>query len=429
MARNLVNRLWQSFLQLNLYKKSSSDTQTIEKELFSTRVYISSLAIVILIIAIASTFAVQTINKIEYSPSHTKFSQLISKYPNTLHCPCSNIGIAYDTFVNTHVNFHQICSSAFIQQTWIDMVFANYNTSSLSSDDFRLTLSFFWQLIAGFCVMSNRTWVDTVTSFNASHIFSPVAIAEDVVRTQVKTTLNNQINSAQRIFAHNLLSIRRQISGNQIASALTTNFYLRYPPEKIDRRGFPGPKMSPRTFNNCSCLNIEGCPHPATFNDNLNYLITIPGMTADCLIIDGTLVSTFECYYDRACLSILHQSFPIVIEPLSNTSNKHFMVNSTVEMILNELMIDEMTNEIRFDLFYSQCNPTYCSYSYTHRFDILFIVTTIMGIFGGVSFVLKLIAPFIVTMILRWKHRNVPNNNTSRATQTGQNKCKREFIF
>ncbi len=64
------------------------------------------------------------------------------------------------------------------------------------------------------------------------------------------------------------------------------------------------------------------------------------------------------------------------------------MENSTVEMILNQIMIDEITSDIQFDLFYSQCNPAYCSYSYTHRFDALFIITTIIGIFGGLSFVL-----------------------------------------
>ena len=386
MARRLINRLWQSFIQLNLYKKSVSTPETIQKELMATRLYVCSLSIVLLITIIISAFLIRTTNNIEYSPSHTRFSQLLSKYPNTLHCPCSAIGIPYHTFVTIHVQFHQVCSSIFIQQTWIDIIYSQYNTSSLSSDDFRLTLSFFWQLIRGFCLISGRTWDDTLTGFETSHLFSPVAMAEDVLYSQVNTILQNQINLAQTKLIHTLLSIRRSTSGNQFVSALATNNYLRYPPQDSDFE--ISPKMSPRTFNNCSCLSVEGCPHSAIIHDSHGHLMMIPGMINDCLIIDGTLASTLECYYKQACLSFLHPSLSVSIQPLSNISNKHFQMNSTIEMLLNEFMIDELINNTRFDFYYAHCKPAYCSYSYEHRFDVLFIITTIIGIYGGLSFVL-----------------------------------------
>ncbi|CAF1463847.1 unnamed protein product [Rotaria sordida] len=369
-------------------------------------------------IAIFSACIVRTVEKIEYVPSHIKFSQLVRNYPSTLHCPCSKFGITYDTFVTIQVNFHQVCSSQFIQQTWIDSIFNQQNMLSLSSDDFRRTLSFFWQVIAGFCMMSNRTWIDTVTSFDASRILSPRAIAEEVVRNQVQADLNNYIILAQATFARSLLAIRRTTSANQIISALATNFYLHYLPTDLDSS--ESPKMSPRIFNNCSCLNIAGCPHPATFNDNYNHIVTIPGLIDDCLIIDGTLSSTLECYYNQTCLSLLHPSLTIDVEPLINTRNKYFMVNSTVQMLLDKIMIDEMISDIRFDLYYSQCNPAYCSYSYTRRLDVLFIITTIIGIFGGLSFALRFISPFIAAIVLRWKNRRVFEDNVEHVMPTQQ---------
>jgi hypothetical protein len=427
MPRNLVHRLWQSFLQLNLYAKPSSDAQTTPKERYATRLYISSLAIVIFIIIIASVSIARTVYKTEYSPSHTRFSQLASEYPDTIYCPCSTIGIVYDTFVTTYAHFHQVCSSQFVQQTWIDMIFAEQNSLSLSTDDFRTTLSFFWQVIAAFCNVSNRTWTAIETDFSTSYTFSPVAVAEQVVRTQTQATLNNTIYSAQTKLSRNLLAIRRIMSGNQIVSALATNYYLRYPPGNLSSSS--PPQMSPRIYDNCSCFHSQGCPHPAIFNDTHGNSNTIPGMIADCLIMDGTLASTLECYYNQSCLSLLHQSLPIGIQPLSNTLNKYFMINSTVEMLLNEIMIDEITNDIRFDLFYSQCNPTYCSYSYAHRFDALFIITTIIGIFGGLSFALRLIAPFITAIILRWKNRGISTNNGSDGAVVRQRKRKLDFSF
>jgi hypothetical protein len=105
------------------------------------------------------------------------------------------------------------------------------------------------------------------------------------------------------------------------------------------------------------------------------------------------------------------------------------MINSTVEMLLNKIMIDNITNDINFDLFYSQCNPTYCSYSYAHRFDAWFIITTNIGIFGGLSFVLKMIAPFIATVILKWKNRNTSKNSMPHVNVPQPRRCKLQFTF
>jgi hypothetical protein len=275
--------------------------------------------------------------------------------------------------------------------------------------------------------MSNKTWVDILVNFKASYTFRPVAIAEEVVRSQVQATLNSRIDAAQVALLRDLRFFERIVSGNEMVSALATNFYLRYSPPKTAAQN--SPRMSPRIFDNCSCLNVEGCPHPATFNDSYGHSISMPGIIADCLIVDGALASTLECYYSQTCLSLLHPLLPLDIKPLSNDLNKHFTVNTTIQKLLNELMIDEMTSEIRFDLLYSQCNPTYCAYSYTHRFDILFVITTIIGIIGALSFVLKLIAPYIATIILRWRSRGALNNNMSLVTPPLRIKCKLNFIF
>lgn len=425
IARNLVNHLWRSFLELNLYKQWSSDANTIRKEHFATRLYICSLALIIVVIGTTAALVSRTISKTEYSPPHTRFSTLASKYPGTIYCPCSSIGIAFNTFVSTHVRFHQVCSSPFVQQAWIEKVFAEQSNASFSIDDYRATLSFFWQGIAGLCNISQATWTDAVAGFNASHTFHPLAVAERFVRAKVQAALNNAIYTARMTLSHHLLAVQRTLSANQIVSALATNFYLRYPPG--DANSTSSPRMSPRTYDSCSCLHSQGCPHPATFNDSHEHLITIPGMIADCLVMDATLVSTLECYYDQSCLTMLH-SFPsTAIQPLSNTSNKYFMTNSTVEMLLNELMIDEVLSDIRFDLFYSQCNPAYCSYSYTRRFHVLSVVSTVIGIFGGLSFVLQMIAPLIIAVVFRWKSRCESKNNTSHIEIPLQSRCKLQF--
>ena len=85
--------------------------------------------------------------------------------------------------------FTKFAPVSFVQQAWIDIVFAHGNNASLLPDDFRATVSFFWQAIEGLCNISNTTWSDIVVGFSASHNFNPVAVTEQIIQVQVGATL------------------------------------------------------------------------------------------------------------------------------------------------------------------------------------------------------------------------------------------------
>ncbi|CAF1188251.1 unnamed protein product [Adineta steineri] len=420
MIRNLVNRMWKKFLELNLYKKHSSNEHTLEKEFLATRIYLIAFIVCLSLITITVALIVRPVDKIEYKPSHEKFSQLIRKYPNTLHCPCSKFSTNYDKFVTTIVNFHQVCSSEFIQQAWIDKLFTQKNISIESIDDARITLSFFWQTIAGLCIASNKTWNAVLANFEATSLITPAAISEQVIRIQVESALQNKIDLSKTASIRNLLALQRIIRGDQIVSALQTNFYLRYSP--ADLNSSESRKMTAQTFGNCTCLNIEGCPRSATFNDSYGHLISVPGMILNCLIVDGTLNSTLECYYNQSCISMLHGQLSMNIQPLSNNSNKIFSIYSTIQSIFSELMIDETITEIRFDKYFSECNCPLCSYSYRRRFDIFFIFTAVTGSIGILPLIIRHVASFVATRILRRKNRILPMENVSTITSMEQNR-------
>lgn len=414
MARNLPKRLWFYFLQLNIYKKSFDNGPSSSQDLIATRTYVCTFVLSILITTIIATFYIRTITSVEYSPLLKRFSKLSNDYPNTLHCVCSQISITYKTFVSIETKLHQVCSSEFVKQGWIDQVFAQHNQLSSSFDDYRITLSFFWQIISRFCVISEKTWSDIVIGFEGSSLVSPTAITEQSVRSQIRETIKNEQSLSQGTLTRNLRLLQRMISGNQFVSSMSTNFQLHY------SNGNSSDEMSPRmlakNYDNCSCLNLDGCPHPATFNDATGQLVIVPGMLGDCLIMDGTLASTLECYYDQTCISLLHQSLANDVQPLSIDRNKRFHPNSTIRMLFDEIMLDELVDEIRYDQYYTECNPSYCSYSYSRRFDVLFVITTVIGLVGTLSMIIRIISPVIASLYLRWKNRTaaevvVPEQN------------------
>ena len=411
MLKDGFNRLAEYLLQLNLFKTTSSTEETVVEERVLTRIYLVLLCCLLLAIGVGSASVVRTVSNNEYSPSMTRFQYLARKYPDTLQCPCSKAGIVYNKFLSTHVRFHQVCSSRFVTQSWINAAFAASHSFLSTGDHFRDTLTFFWQTVASLCQSSNQTWDGAMSDFGASYILSPKALTEEQIRSQADSDLRNHIASTEAKLSSTFGALQRSIAGNQFVSALATNFYLNRPTTPFEVWSSPG--MSPRIFDDCSCIRMAGCPRPATVNDTRGEMVRVPGMIADCLVVDATLRSTLECYYDRACVSLLHGSDSASVKLLSSNANKYFSRNSTVQALLDKIFIDDLNIEIRFDPFYTQCQPAYCSYSYSHRFDKIFVVTTLIGVFGGLSLLLRHAVRLSAMAIQRFRKRG-------RTAQTSQ---------
>jgi hypothetical protein len=420
MANNRLTRFRQVLRQLNLFQNASSDAQSVHHERLSTRIYIIFLMCFLLAAVIFTAFTLRTAEKIQYSPSQSTFEHLLKNYRDTLKCPCSRFAIAYEEFVAAHVQFHQVCSSEFVTQLWIDSVYVQSNISSPSVNDIRSTLSAFWQVIAGFCRLSNQTWIDAWAKVKGSTLLSPIAVDKQIVQAHARAALNSSVTITRATLNRTLFTMERIFTGNAFMSGLRTNFHVHSGAEDFE----PTPTISPKMFDNCSCVNISGCPRPAIYSNNQDQWATVPGIIADCLVVDATLASTLECYYNRTCLFLLHEQWAMNVTPLSSNSNIHFSPYSTVQMLLDELMIDNLTIDIDFDLFYLQCDPAYCTYTYMYRFDILYILTTIMGIFGGLSLALRLLAPPIAKAILHFKNRPPPTDNLTHAVDTNRRYCK-----
>ena len=158
-------KLWKYCLQFNTFETDSESEEIINQQRLSTRIYILSFACVLILTVIAAGLSVRSINRSERSPSLSRFAELADAYPTTLQCRCSRVGIAYGTFVRTYVEFHQVCSSTFVNQSWIDSIFSQINDSSYVTTETRYHLLFFWQAIAGFCRVSDSTWIDAISSF------------------------------------------------------------------------------------------------------------------------------------------------------------------------------------------------------------------------------------------------------------------------
>jgi hypothetical protein len=123
----------------------------------------------------------------------------------------------------------------------------------------------------------------------------------------------------------------------------------------------------------------------------------VPGFLVGCSPLESLLQSTLECLYNVTCINKLimpnEQYSNITIPPLDVTLSSP---NVTVQSLMNELMIVRWERSITYEHYYATCAPTLCTYVPTERANPIYIITTIIGFYGGLTVALKMIVPVLV---------------------------------
>ncbi|CAF4538289.1 unnamed protein product, partial [Didymodactylos carnosus] len=118
--------------------------------------------------------------KVKQPTSSVFLQQLYPKYNQTLNCPCTQISTEYKEFISFQPTFHQVCSSDFIGQSWLDYNTVNPTVASISLIDFRATMSYSFLALLTFCELSLETIQNTLLVFNSSTFVTSSVISENI---------------------------------------------------------------------------------------------------------------------------------------------------------------------------------------------------------------------------------------------------------
>ncbi|CAF4325562.1 unnamed protein product [Adineta steineri] len=129
----------------------------------------------------------------------------------------------------------------------------------------------------------------------------------------------------------------------------------------------------------------------------------INGFKLSCLPVNAILVSTLECFYNQTCLNQLISFFPTNEKFLAMnfSEQSRFAINSTVQIIVNELMIEEWITNISYDKYFQQCAPNLCTYTINEKYSFTFILRKIISLLGGFTLMLGFFIQLIVKFIRR----------------------------
>jgi len=397
--RERLNALWRliktKVLELNMFESEISweDEQRRHNEIITTRIYLLFLtsAVGILIVYTIATDQTQTITV--NNPSQARFERLVSNpgYLSTLDCPCQNISISYDSFMSISPQYHQVCSSDFVvrNSSWIDLIHYRSNPVNYSYDDYRLFVVPHFRLLSYLCTLANDTLVDALSILRSNTLISKRAQSRQVVETQVESAIDQFRKSTPQTFMRMLDFIREMAQGNGLVSSIYSNWYV-LPLQGKD--GFLS--LGPRSYgiDNCSCGTNSMCMSFATIDT-----WKVPGFLVGCSPLESLLQSTLECLYNVTCIKRLikpnEQYSNIIIRHLDATLSSP---NVTVQSLMNELMVDRWERNITYEHYYATCAPTFCTYVPTERANPIYLITTIIGFYGGLTVALKMIVPVLV---------------------------------
>ncbi|CAF3686110.1 unnamed protein product, partial [Rotaria sordida] len=373
-------------------------------------------------------------------------------YPSTTTCRCSQTSILYSQIVSLNARFHQVCSSDFVSEKWFSSLF-NVNTSNYYPLDFRLMASAQFQILSILCRISRQAVIDALKEFAATTMLSPSALSRDVVNIYVGTSIEQFQKTtldSYRSHIHFILSI---LAEQRFISALRTNFYTRsvlgsnnfvtFPaiyPQQID------PTQSSSILNEtCQCDRTNNCIYPAgiynqsrsiipneVFSLDASPLFMIPGFQVGCVPQNALFQSTLECFYNQTCLDIVISLTGALrtISPLNiSNSNSRFSPTTTIAILFDNLMIESWENSIDFATYFQTCAPKICSYSYVQRFFLIYMITTIVSVFGGIRVTLHIASPLFVKFILYLYRRWVSMQETEERYEPKRNLQDRIWNF
>lgn len=387
--------------QINEYNWFPSYNPTpheLQNQLISTRISILLLFISFVLLFIFNATAVTTKKVTITSPPFESYKHLEDQYSETLECPCSKITTEYARFLTINYQLHHMCITDFPLQ-W-EILFAEniYNTGLIYyGDEIRLFGASIFSIIRIFCQMMTTLIHDQLSSLAETILTTRLLMHTQVFRTKFKSVEEQFISLITNQFLITTKNVQDSNNADVIYSALTTNgfFYMSTNPTI--------PVSKTRRYNNCSCNIRADCKANAVIRDEGvgDIIQTIPGVYIGCYIFNALQSSTLECFFNKSCTDILRSYLDISSDAnfsvLDADQLIRFKTNSTFGDILTSLFVERWNWTSTFHGYYNSCQPSECTYTTASKNDAIFIITSVIALFGGLITAIKLITPIIIS--------------------------------
>ena len=355
------------------------------------RLHFGFLSVILYGVFIFSAYESKSITVQSDKPSLSAYQQLSASYSDTLQCSCSHISIPYQSFLIIKPRFHQICSSEFVSEDWINYIYKRDGlVYQYLSTDYRSSSTGQFVLLASLCKLSKETINITLSQLLLSDFISSQLLSPKLLDEQIETIITQFRLTTSNSFL-NILNLIREITGsNMVMSGWFTNWA--YSDKNIIRHRWTVHTI-PVVYNGCHCGSSWKCIQPSQ------------GMMAGCYALEALLQTTLQCFYDQNCIDANHTFIKLNISTLETSQ---FRLNSTIQSILNNLMIEEYKTNLSYEKYFDQCLPSLCTYSYIKNHNAIQAAISLISLYGGLVIITHCLAVIISKICYRQSNRIDP---------------------
>ncbi|CAF3804336.1 unnamed protein product [Adineta steineri] len=270
-----------------------------------------------------------------------------------------------------------------------------YNEATSANINFRWTGSNAFQALGAFCELVESIISNSLIQFNSQQYITASVAPLELFKSQAQSFVDQFKSSTTNNFLLSLNTILNTTHGNTLISGLLTNYVI-----TVLNGGLV--LDTPVGYSKCSCDRSSTCiAQSSILSSQANMRIFyVPGFYIGCYVIEALLQSTLQCFYDQTCIDQLQLYLPSAslmnVTALDPSLSTQYSEYSTIENLLNSLMIEKWNPTQMYGQYYDECQPIECTYTIKTRNSVIYIITTIFGIVGGLITVLRCVVPQVV---------------------------------
>ena len=337
------------------------------------------------------------------SPSYNEFLTLYAKHSeHSLSCPCTSLITENQYILQIDYKLHPVCYSDFVQFPWLN--FPSVNQKYYVSNDIELAASIF-QTLAAYCRLTTNHIQTNMQTFNKTQMVTRQVLGELEFRARTNISAYSFKTSITNSFLRSLSLITNTSRANGIVSAQLTNFYpyvggtttLAVNPNSSLLNFLYYGVRGCYCFPSVSCLSSVGLNYDGHPNNTKQI-----AFYSNCLPDEGARKSSLRSLFDQIAVNYFHFLFecPLNTARILNASDLiQFTNESLVTDILSDMMINQWNVTSFHDVHYEKCRPQTCTYIQVNHRSVLIIVTTLIGLVGGLASILQIIVPYLVRIV------------------------------
>ncbi|UJR34748.1 hypothetical protein I4U23_027526 [Adineta vaga] len=396
--QNFFVFLKETLIHLNLFNTIplSNDEKILRRNRRKTRIYFLLLITIFPIVIFYIILKKETTTIIVKNPTIIQYKEFSSKYSTTLQCPCTHISIKHQTIITQFPpEYHEICSSTYLSFKWLKALhFAEINVRI--NKDLHSYITNTFNGISELCKLSKSMLNVALSNFEKTNFITSDVLFPDDFHSRIQRILGEFKRRISYEFSETFRIIQRINIANQLATIdqISWHFISKYnvSSETIRKFVFMNILTIPKRYDsvNCSCGLQSTCLHLDHFHF-VEFFPEIsslpPGFYKACQLTDTIFHFNLNCFYDSKCVNFLSSYFlPSHSKPLEVfTSNSFSLPNITIEQLVKKLFVIKWIEQISFEKYFHECQPSICQYTHTIRYNNLYILTLLLALFGGLS--------------------------------------------